>query len=168
MDYYKGEDRILYLKISGSYMPIACLTDNPFSESSEFIDTTTRDNVGWKTSRPMMQGYSISFNGLQVNSTVVGGNFDVISLDKLKVLKRAKILLDWKIEGNFPIVDFGKCYIRDLSEGNAVGEFITFSGTLEGFGIPNMTTSGINIINSGNPDEVIVTNEDGNIVIKTN
>ena len=168
MDYYKGEDRILYLKISGSYMPIACITDNPFSESSDFLDTTTRDNGGWSTSRPMMQNYSISFNGLQLNTTVAGGNFDVISYDKLKELKRSKILLEWKIQGKFPVVDFGKCYISDLSEGNSVGDFLTFSGSLKGFEIPYTTTNGTNIINSGIPDEVLVTNEDGNIVIKTN
>jgi len=136
MEFYKGEDRILYIKILGTYLPIACLTENPFSENSDFIDTTTRDNAGWKTSRPTLQGYSISFSGLQVNSTITGGNFEVASYDKLKDLKRNKTILDWKIQGNFPVVDFGKCYINELSEANAVGEFLTFSGSLVGFGKP--------------------------------
>lgn len=157
MDFYKGESRILYLKLLGAWLPVACLTDNPFSETSEFIDTTTRDNGGWSTSRPNMQSYNISFNGLQINSSVAGGTFTVISYDKLKQLKRNRTLLDWKIEGTFPVVDYGKCYIQELSEASPVDEFLTFSGSLVGFGLPKITTKGTDVLNSGNPDELLVT-----------
>lgn len=167
MEYFKGEDRILYLKLLGAWLPIACLTDNPFSESADFIDTTTRDNDGWATSRPIMQNYNISFSGLQLNTTVSGGNFGVISYDKLKQLKRNKMLLDWKIEGNFPVVDYGKCYIQELSEATAVSEFLTFSGSLIGYGKPLTTTKGIDVLNSGNPDELVTTNTDANQIIQT-
>jgi len=167
MDFYKGQDRILYIKVLGSYLPIACLTDNPFSETSEFIDTTTRDNQGWATSRPMMQSYNISFSGLQVNSSVNGGTFTVVSYDKLKQLKRSKTLLEWKIEGLFPVVDYGKCYIQELSEATAVDEFLSFSGSLVGFGIPLTTTKGTDVINSGNPDEVLVTDPTATQIIRT-
>lgn len=167
MDFYKGDDRILYLKILGNFLPIACLTDNPFSETSDFIDTTTRDNKGWTTSRPMSQSYSIEFNGMQVNSNTAGGNFNVASYDRLKQLKRNKALLDWKIEGNFPTVDYGKCYISDISEANAVGEFLTFSGSLVGYGIPLTTTKGTNVLNSGDPNVVIVTDPSATQIIRT-
>ena len=167
MIYYKGEDRILYLKLLGAWLPIACLTDNPFSETSEFIDTTTRDNGGWSTSMPTMQNYNISFSGLQVNSSVAGGTFTVISYDKLKQLKRNKTRLDWKIEGNFPVVDYGKCYIQELSEATPVDDFLTFTGTLLGFGKPLMTTKGTDVLNSGNPDELIVTDPTATQIINT-
>lgn len=167
MEFFKGEDRILYLKLLGSWLPIACLTDNPFSETSEFIDTTTRDNGGWTTSRPNMQSYNISFNGLQLNTSVAGGTFTVISYDKLKQLKRSKTLLDWKIEGNFPVVDYGKAYIQELSEANAVDEFLTFSGSLVGFGIPLTTTKGTDVLNSGNPNEIIQTTTSGTEILRT-
>ena len=167
MEFYKGEDRILYLKYLGSYLPIACLTENPFSETSEFIDTTTRDNAGWKTSRPTMQGYSISFSGLQVNSATSGGNFNVLSYDSLKKMKRNRTLLDWKIEGNFPTVDYGKCYIQDISESNPVGEFLTFSGSLVGYGIPLTTIKGTDVIGTGILNEVIVTDENADKLIRT-
>lgn len=165
MDFYKGQDRILYLKLLGDWLPIACLTDNPFSESSEFIDTTTRDNEGWSTSRPNMQSYNISFNGLQVNSSVAGGTFTVISYDKLKQLKRSKTLLDWKIEGNFPVVDYGRAYIQDLSESSPVDDFLTFNGSLVGFGEAKTTTKGTDVLNSGDPNELVVTNTDANQII---
>lgn len=167
MDFYKGQDRILFIKVLGNYLPIACLQDNPFSETSEFIDTTTRDNAGWATSRPNMQSYTISFSGLQVVTSVTGGNFNVVSYDKLKQLKRSRALLDWKIEGEFPIVDYGKCYISELSEASPVDEFLSFSGSLIGFGIPLTTTKGTDVLNSGNPLEVVVTDLTATQIIRT-
>lgn len=160
MEHFKGEDRILYIKLSGTYIPIGCLSDNSFSESSETIDTTTRDNAGWMTSRPTMQSYSISFNGIQVNSTIAGGNFNVASYDRLKELKRGRILLDWKIQGSsFPIVDYGKAYLIDISEVATVNELITFSGTLNGFGTPLMAGIELVLLNNGDPSVIV---QDGN------
>jgi hypothetical protein len=160
MEHFKGEERILYIKISGNYIPIGCLSDNSFSESSETIDTTTRDNGGWATSRPTMQSYNISFNGIQVNSTIAGGDLNVASYDRLKELKRDRQLLEWKIQGtNFPIVDYGKAYITDISEAAPVNELITFSGTLSGFGQPLMASIALVLLNNGDPSVII---QDGN------
>jgi len=160
MEHFKGEQRILYIKISGDYIPIGCLSDNSFSESSETIDTTTRDNAGWSTSRPTMQNYSISFNGIQVNSTVAGGDLNVASYDRLKELKRDRQLLEWKIQGDtFPIVDYGKAYITEISEAAPVNELITFSGTLNGYGQPLMAAISLVLLNNGDPSVIV---QDGN------
>jgi hypothetical protein len=166
MSYILGDDRILFIKINGIWTPVACLNSNSFQESSEMMDTTTRDNLGWNTSRPMTQEYSITFTGVQINSTVVGGNFDVASFDKLKSFKRNRILLDWKIEGTvFPIVDYGKCYITSLEESSSSTELLTFSGTLTGFGKPLIADLGGIVLNDGDPNTVINTE---NYLIKTN
>lgn len=168
MEYYKGEDRILYIKQNGNWLPVGCLTSNSLSENSEMLPTTTRDNDGWNTSRPTNQSYSVSFEGLQINTTVAGGTFSVASYDKLKLLKRSRTLLDWKIQGTlFPTVDYGKGYITDISEASAVDEFLTFSGTLTGYGIPRVRTLGEFVLNDGDPDIILVTNEDANFIIKT-
>ena len=45
----EGDIRILYIYDKTAYSPIGCLTENSFSESVEMLDTTTRDNGGWKT-----------------------------------------------------------------------------------------------------------------------
>lgn len=167
MEFTKGEDRILFLKINGNWLPVGCLTDNSMDESSEMLDTTTRDNAGWTTSRPIMQSYSIGFNGLQLNTTVAGGDFTIISYDKLKQLKRSSTLLDWKIEGTlFPIVDYGKGFISSIGEANTIEELITFSGTITGFGEPKTVQKGTTVVNSGNPNVVL---NDGNVneIIKT-
>ena len=167
MDFVNGEDRILYVKINGAYLPIGCLTDNSFEESVEFLDTTTRDNGGWNTSRPLNQQYSISFNGVQVNSTLAGGNFNVASYDKLKQLKRNRQLIDWKIQGTvYPIVDYGKGYIGSISEANAVGEFMTFTASITGYGQPLMASTNLVVLNNGDPT-VIVNNGNNNVIILT-
>ena len=168
MDYYNGSDRILYIKQQGNWLPIGCLTSNSLSESAEMLSTTTRDNDGWATSRPAMQSYSINFEGLQINTTIAGGTFTVASYDKLKLLKRSKILLDWKIQGaTFPTVDYGKCYITELSEVSAVDDFLNFSGSMVGYGLPKTKTVGEFVLNDGDPDVILVTNTDAEYIIKT-
>lgn len=168
MEYTNGEDRILYIKYLGDWLPVGCLTSNSISESSEMLATTTRDNDGWMTSRPIMQNYSISFEGIQINTTVAGGTFSVASYDRLKQLKRSKTLLDWKIQGTvFPVVDYGKAYITELSETASVGEYLTFSGSLTGYGIPLTRNLGEFVLNDGDPNVVVVTNEDANTLIRT-
>ena len=168
MEYTKGEDRILYIKKNGNWLPVGCLTSNSLSETSEMMSTTTRDNNGWSTSRPAMQSYTIGFEGIQINTTVAGGIFTVSSYDTLKLLKRNKILLDWKIQGTiFPVVDYGKGYISEISESAQTGEFLTFAGAIIGYGIPLVRTLGEFVLNDGNPDVVLVTNEDANLIIKT-
>lgn len=168
MSYYLGEDRILFVKVNNAWLPIGCLTDNAMDESSEFIDTTTRDNQGWKTSRPTVQEYNISFSGIQINTTVAGGNFNVASHDKLEQLKHDRILVDWKVQGTvYPIVKYGKCYISTLSDANPVGELVTFSGTAIGYGKPLSASLGTVVLNNGDPN-VIVNNGDPNILLRTN
>ena len=167
MDFVNGEDRILYVKINGAYLPIGCLTDNSFEESVEFLDTTTRDNGGWNTSRPLNQQYSISFNCVQVNSILVGCNFYFFFFYKFNIFKRNRQLIDWKIQGTFyPIVDYGKGYIGSISEANAVGEFMTFTGSITGYGQPLMASTNLVVLNNGDPT-VIVNNGNNNVIILT-
>jgi hypothetical protein len=166
MDFTLGEDRLLFIKVDGTYLPIGCLTANSLEESSEFIDTTTRDNGGWTTSRPVMQSYNISFSGLQVNTTIAGGNFGIASYDKLRDFKRDRILLDWKLQGTlYPVVDFGKFYIQNLSDTENIGELLAFSGTAVGFGAPQYQSLGETLLNNGDPT-VIVNNGTTDVLIR--
>jgi len=161
MENYKGEDRILYIKIDNLFIPIGCLTENSFSESVDTIETTTRENQGWTSVRPVTQSYSISFNGIQILTTTEEGDDTKASYDLLKTLKRDRVLLDWQIKGdNFFIVDFGKCFITDLSEATPVNEFITFSGTLTGYGEAFSTSADDTLLlNNGSTTTIV---QDGN------
>jgi hypothetical protein len=166
MNFTLGEDRILFVKVNGAYLPIGCLTANSIDEQSEFIDTTTRDNNGWLTSRPVMQSYNISFSGLQVNTTVSGGDFTIASYDKLREFKRSKTLLEWKLQGTkYPVVDYGKFYIQNLSDTENIGEFLSFSGSAVGFGQPQYESLGLTLLNNGDPN-VLVNNGDSNTLIR--
>jgi len=165
MDFYNGQDRILYIKINGVYLPIGCLTENSFEESSEFLETTTQENNDWLTSRPVKQQYSVSFSGIQVNSTIAGGTFTVASYDKLKEFKRGRILLDWKIEGTlYPVVDYGKGHIGTISESNVIDEFMTFTGSITGFGTPLMASKALVVLNNGDPTLIINTGNTNDII----
>ena len=59
-----GGYSILYIKWVDEFLPIGCLTSDSFSEEIEMLETTTRDNGGWKTSTPTNQNYNISFDGI--------------------------------------------------------------------------------------------------------
>ena len=168
MEFVNGADRVLYIKIGTNYVPIGCLSSNSFSESSEMLDTTTRDNNGWATARPVNQNYSIQFDGLQLNSTLVGGNFAVASYDKLKYYKRNSILIEWKLQGTlYPVVDYGFGHITDLSEAANMDEFMSFNGTITGFGEPLVTSLGTVLLNNGDPNVVIATDETGLELLRT-
>lgn len=168
MDFTNGADRILFIKIAGNWLPVGCLTDNSFEENAEMMDTTTRDNGGWATSRPVMQSYGIGFNGLQLNTTVAGGNFGVVSYDMLKQLKRGKTLIEWKIEGTvWPIIDYGKGFISSIGEANAIDELMSFSGQIVGFGEPLSTQKGTTVLNSGSNINEVINTGNVNEIIKT-
>lgn len=167
MDFVNGQDRILFIKYNGVYMPIGCLNGNTIDETAEMIETTTRDNKGWSSSIPLVQSYSIGFSGIQVNSTVVGGNFNVASYDRLTDLKRNKIRVEWKIQGSiFPIVDYGEGYISSLGSVENVGEFMSFSGNITGFGKPLKTQLGTVLLNNGDPNIVIQTDDTGTELLR--
>ena len=138
----KGEERILYIKISAVWIPIACLIDNPFSETVEMLPTTTRTNAGWETSVPQGQSFNISFDGIQIYTEGTGADTTKASYDRLKGIKRARTRIEWKIEDSLQnFVDEGWGYITDLSESSPVGDFLTFSGQITGYGEPIFTAT---------------------------
>lgn len=158
------KDRLVYIKWDEEYLPIGCLTSDSFDESIEMLGTTTRDNEGWKTSVPTVQSYNISFDGLIINTNFNGGDFTKISHDRLRILKRSRTLIDWKIADELnTFVDTGKGYITSLSDASTVDEFVSFNASIEGYGKPNSTSDisfeledgNSNIIEDGNSNNII-------------
>ena len=129
----KGDFRILSISYnSGSYYPIACVSDNGLSESAQMLNTTTRDNGGWKTSVPTSQQGTIDFSG--VTETV--GDF---TIDDLRVIFRSGDIIDWKISlaGGGDTYS-GEGYFSSISEDGSVDSFVTFTGSIQISG--NITT----------------------------
>ena len=133
MAYIDGADRILYIKQEDVWLPIGCLTSNGFSESSEMLGTTTRDNInGWQSSVPTNQTYSLAFEGLlgtEYSSTTV------VTYYQLQIYKRLKDLIEWRVDDGLGNYDFGSGYISELSNTNLIDEFVSFSGVIVGAGI---------------------------------
>tara|TARA_R110000850_G_C9890456_1_gene458799 strand:- start:84 stop:545 length:462 start_codon:yes stop_codon:yes gene_type:complete len=137
-----GTYTILYVKFEGSFLPIACLTSDSFSESTDMIDAMNMNSASYATSRPTNQGYNISFDGLIKNTFWIGADTTKVSLDRLRRLKRARTLIEWKTQdNNLTFIDSGFGYITSLSKNSNIDEFISFSGNIEGFGTPYSSSS---------------------------
>lgn len=133
MDFFRGYIRMLYIKVDSAWKPIGCLTANPIEEDVEMISTTTRVSNGWRTSRPTNQGFNISFEGIQIKDETK------LSYLELKKLKRTREIIEWRIaDTSENFVDEGFGHITNIGEANDAGEFLTFSGQIEGYGEPTI------------------------------
>ena len=143
MSFIVGTYRIFYLKVGNDWIPIGCLTDTSFTESSEMLGTTTRDNTdGWESSIPTNQNYSISFNGMLTDEFTSDTK---VTYYDLKALKRERTPIEWKIDDLLGHFETGGGYISDLGDANTVDEFVSFSGTIIGSGIIVNPRSGVNV-----------------------
>ena len=133
MGFINGDIELLYFKIDGIYTPIGCLTSNSFNEEVDMLNTTTRQDAGWESSRPTMQRYSISFAGL-VTDDINFGN--VVSYASIRNLKRQRTLIDWKISRGNGYDDYGQAYISNISDSAEVESFVSFEGSMVGYGEP--------------------------------
>ena len=134
MSFRKGEARILFIKDNGFYKPIGCLVSNDLEEDVEMLDTTTRIADGWKTGIPTKQSYRIPIDGIQCFS-----GSGILSYQELKRLKRNRQRVEWAIGRTSTNLDEeGYGHITQLGEGNQVGEFLTFTAEIEGWGQPRL------------------------------
>lgn len=131
-----GLHSILYIDIGDGFKPVSCLTENNFSEDIETLDTTTRDNNGWKTQITTNQSYELGFSGISIN-TIFNGDDTKYSYDILKLIKRNRTIFDWKISNIINgDIDYGKGQITSLSSSFSIDEFISFEGQIMGYGEP--------------------------------
>jgi len=134
-NFKNGTFKLLYIFVTDTYFPIGCLTSNSFSEQSDMLETTTRQNSeGWKSSIPTNQSFSISFNGIITTDDKSG---TILTYEDLKTFKRDKTLISWKTNlEDTGFSEFGMGYIRSLSNNAEVDSFIDFSCEIEGYGKP--------------------------------
>ena len=157
MAFLKGDIRILYIKDGSTYLPIGCLTSNPLSEETEMLQVATSTAGDWGTPIPTNQSFSIEFSGLQMLTTGAGDTTK-LSYDTIRTKKRARTLIEWKIEDDSQnFIDSGSGYINSISEGNEIGEYLTFSGSITGFGVPVFSSGSAYLFQ----DEVAFTFQDG-------
>lgn len=145
-DFTNGTERIFYIYVDGAYLPVGCLTSNSFSETSDMLDTTTRQNVnGWKTAIPTMQSYTISLSGLvsENNRTTT-----ILIYSDIELLKRQKTKFSWKINTDDPeFNDYGFGHITSLSKTSELDSFISFSAEITGYGEPYQDETIADVLN---------------------
>ena len=130
-----GTYKKLYLKVSGAteFMLVGHLTSNSFTENTETLSSTTRDNAGWNTQVLLNQGYSIPFAGVIPSQSEAGKLF----YNDIKTAKRNRELIEWKIENDLGgDYDYGYGQIIQLADEANVDEFMTFTGNIIGYGEP--------------------------------
>lgn len=147
----KGNDRILFIKQGDEFKPIACLTENSFSENVKMFSTTTRASGGWETNLPDNQTYNISFSGINQLSGV--------SAETLQILKRNRLLIIWGIGVEGDIVETGKGHITDITVSDEVNQDSVFSGTIKGYSRPEGIESALGV----NVDDFLA-DFDGNLI----
>lgn len=157
MSFDKGEVRILHIKVDSIYVPIGCLTSNNFNETTNILDTTTRATPnGWKTGVPTTQEFSIAFEGIQkLNDSTI------VTYNEIKAFKRARTRIEWGLSLNGSIVDEGFGYFTEIGESAAVGEFITFTGNILGYGEPVVVQVDGDLFQDGS----VMLFQDGNAMI---
>jgi len=145
MELIKGSESLFYIVKNGVTIPVGCLTSNPIEENSEMMETTTRDNAGWRTSIPTMQSYTIPLEGYMTYDDENSGN-NIISYRELRRIKRDKELIVWKIKTLKGLyVDSGKAYIESIAFTDPVDDMIGFNASLVGYGMPSTAVADYDI-----------------------
>jgi TP901-1 family phage major tail protein len=125
-----GTYSILYFDVGSGFFPVGNLVSNSFSEDIDTIDSTTRDNAGWKTQTLTNQSYKLDFNGIVSNVA----SASKINYKTIRDLKRNREIIDWKIQDNQSNIEQGRAQITSLSNEANIDEFVTFSASMQGYG----------------------------------
>lgn len=134
MDFINGKYNIFSIKVNGEYYPIGCLTDSSFNETTELLPTKVRTNPqGFNSFVGTTQEYVISVNGLVTEKSKESG---ILTYYDIQQLKRNKTVVSWKKSGGINLIEYGEGVITSLSNVNAIDEFISFSATIQGQGVP--------------------------------
>lgn len=131
----KGDSLILYVYDGAAYRPVACLTQNSLSETTNIIESQTKCDPGVVTREPGSNSYEISAEGEYIDTTSVTGDTSSASHDYLRTLQNTKIT--WRMDTALADTPFyyGSAIISEISlEAPSGDELVTFSATLTGDG----------------------------------
>lgn len=127
MSFIDADNELLKIDLGNGLETVICLTSTGISESiSEFIETGDMGTRGEQTFLPRLYGYTIPFSG------IAGVESGLISWEDLKEACRNKTQLTWELLASSS--EQGTGYIQNLEKVSQAGEFITFSGTIQGRG----------------------------------
>jgi hypothetical protein len=137
-DFISGDDLILSIALGTplDWKPVACLTSNGISETTDFAETVTKCDPGVTVVTPTNYSYSISFEGLLTDTTTMGGDTAKASWDAIKNIQRNKEEVQWKMAtvASSLVEQYGNGYFDSLEITGAAGENISFTGSIKGTG----------------------------------
>ena len=134
----KGEALLLYIYDGTAYRPIACLTANSLSQTRNVIEAQTKCDPGVTIKSSGSMAYSLSCEGLYIDTTSSTGDNAKASHDYLKEnFMDTGVNFTWKKHTGLTDKPnyYGTALLTALDL-NAPGgdEFSNFSGTLDGSG----------------------------------
>jgi len=135
--FIKGDVNILYIHDDTIYRPVACLTSNSLATALEVLETATKCDAGNTVKSAGVFSYSISAEGLYIDTTSAGAEVTKASHDWLLVKQMAKATVTWKLATGLTDTAnyYGSALITDLNlDSPSNSENATFSATLDGSG----------------------------------
>ena len=130
-----GDLIILSVYDGAAYRPVACLTSNSLSETTNVLESVTKCNPGETLKTKGTRSYNISAEGEYIDTTSAGGQTTLASHDYLKTLADAGNMT-WRMATGLADNPFyyGEAIITDLGLTAPANEITTFSATLDGSG----------------------------------
>ena len=150
----QGEEILFYILTVDGWLPVACLTDNPFTRTTERIQTTSRGSGGYRSYIPSIHDYNLSLAG------VLTKKIGVVSYNDLDQLQEDRIIFQWRmLSGDGYIAKTGSSFITSLTLNSAAGAYVTFGCELSpsGGGIGNIlvwSQDGFNVVEDGNNNAI--------------
>lgn len=119
-----------------AYEPLACLTSNTLSETTNIIESQTKCEPGQILKDAGSYSYELSAEGQCIDTTSVGSETAKVSYDKLRGYQGA--VKTWKMTTGLTdtAAYYGTAIISDLEQTSDAGDsLVTFSSTLSGSGL---------------------------------
>ena len=119
-----------------AYEPVACLTSNSLSETTNIIESQTKCSPNVIEKDAGSYSYELSAEGQCIDTTSVGGEAAKVSYDKLRGYQGA--LKQWKMTTGLADTTayYGTAIISDLEQSAEAGDtLVTFSASLSGSGL---------------------------------
>ena len=136
-DFIKG-DSVIFDIYNGvdAYEPIACLTSNTISETTNIIESQTKCATGQIIVDAGSYTYELSAEGQCIDTTSVGGQTSKASYDKLRGYQGSA--QTWRMSTGLTDTPYyyGTAIISDLEQTADAGDaLLTFSASFKGSGL---------------------------------
>lgn len=129
--FIKGEEGVLFLWDGVSaYLPVACLESNSLATTVSMLEANTKCNPGFTERVVNQRDYTISLDGIAIDTNVNTGKMSNIDLFTIQNTGSARV--EWKLTTGDSVVTalYGTAIISDLNLDYPNAEFSKFSATL--------------------------------------